>query len=71
MSRLRLVALLLLACAHEPPVESLRVRLMSRCLEACSPARVVRASMTVDWTDELWQMPLPPRRNDGRAGDLT
>jgi len=50
MSRLRLVALLLLACAHEPPVESLRVRLMSRCLEACSPARAVRASMTVDWT---------------------
>jgi len=56
MSRLRLVALLLLACAHEPSVESLRVRLMSRCLEACSPARAVRASMT-DWTDDLW-MPL-------------
>jgi hypothetical protein len=56
MSRVRLVALLLLgACAHEPPVESLRVRLMSRCAEACSPARAVGASVTVDRTDDLWQ----------------
>jgi len=56
MSRFRLVALLLLgACAHEAPAGSLRTELMSRCVEACSPARAVRASVTVDWTDDLWQ----------------
>jgi hypothetical protein len=56
MPKLASVVLLLLgACAHQPPPEPLRTQLMSRCVEACSPARAVQASVTVDWSDDLWQ----------------
>ena len=71
MSRLRLVALLLRgASAYEPPAESLRIRLMSRCVEGLqsSPGGADFGDRRLD--RRSLAMPLPTRRNDDRAGDL-
>ena len=56
MRKLSLFGLLFLgACAHQPVDPPLRVQLMNKCAAACDPGEPVLASISVDWTDDLWQ----------------
>jgi len=46
--------LFFVARAHEPAAPTLRDHVMQKCAEACKPAEAVQASITVDWTKDLW-----------------